>query len=80
MIFGRSDMVPGTRQPVGNTEEPCSCPEPQPFCSLSIMFTYQGVGLKLRNPNSDIWQLLEKKNPETVGAFFFLLFGMPVQS
>lgn len=45
----------------GKADEPSSCPDPQPLCSLSIRFTYQGVEHKLRNPISDIWQVLGKK-------------------
>lgn len=48
----------GPRSRSENGKKPSSCPEPRPLCSLSISFTYQCVGHKLRNPISDIWQLL----------------------
>lgn len=33
---------PGSR--LGKAEEPSSCPDPPPLCSLSIRFTYSGCG------------------------------------
>lgn len=47
-----------------NAEEPSSCPAPRPLYSLSIRFTDQAVGHKLRNPISDIWPVLKNKSRE----------------
>lgn len=37
-------------QPVGNTDQPPSCPELCPFYSLPITFTYQGPAAKPDKP------------------------------
>lgn len=85
---GSRDQAAG----MGKADEPSSCPDPQPLCSLFIRFTYQGVEHKLRNPISDIWQVLGEKKEESSRCitknsascsfvcFCFFLFGMPVHS
>lgn len=58
LTLGSRDQAAGW----GKADEPSSCPDPQPLCSLSIRFTYQGVEHKLRNPISNIWKMLGEKN------------------
>lgn len=50
----------GRGSQLGNAEEPSSRPDPRVLFSLYTRFTYQGVGHQLRNPISDIWQMLKK--------------------
>lgn len=66
----------GSRDQAASWEH--SCPEPQPFCSLSfsLIRVWDSSWETLFQTSGNCWKKIQK----TVGGFSFLLFGMLVKS